>query len=102
MLALKNIARVGRAFPLLQFLYKPSPLLQTPLYSFALMQLFERNKLPGELDPAFKRETKMKGHLKFKSRKVYSKKLNTRVRTQKQRLKNHKGLLSRVKIVSDG
>jgi hypothetical protein len=55
MLALKNIARVGRAFPLLQFVFKPSPLLQTPLYSFALMQLFERNKLPGELDPAFKR-----------------------------------------------
>jgi hypothetical protein len=47
----------------------------------------------------FKRETKLKGHLKSKATKNYSKKLNTNVRRQKQKLKNHKGLLKRIKIV---
>ena len=37
--------------------------------------------------------------MKSKARKEYSKKLNTKVKTQKPRLKNHKGLLKRVKIV---
>jgi hypothetical protein len=41
----------------------------------------------------------MKGHLKSKAIKSYSKKLNTNVRKQKQKLKNHKGLLKRIKIV---
>ena len=48
----------------------------------------------------FKRETKLKGHLKSKATKDYSKKLNMNVRRQKQKLKNHKGLLKRIKIVS--
>lgn len=96
MFALKNIVR---ALPLTKSFFKPSLLTQAPIYSFAFMQLFERNKLPAELDPAFKRETKPKGHLKSKARKNYSKKLNTTTRVQKQRLKNHKGLLKRLKIV---
>ena len=41
----------------------------------------------------------MKGHIKSKALKSYSKKLNTNVRKQKQKLKNHKGLLKRIKIV---
>lgn len=101
MLVFKNI--VGRTFPLVKNLFKPPLLLTaTPLYSFAFMQLFERNKLPGELDPVFKRKTKLKGHLKSKATKSYSKKLNTRVRVPKQKLKNHQGLLSRIKIVRNG
>lgn len=47
----------------------------------------------------FKRVTKLKGHLKSKATKSYSKKLNMNVRRQKQKLKNHKGLLKRIKIV---
>lgn len=35
-------------------------------FNFAFMSLFENNKTPGELDPVFKRKTKLKGHLKFK------------------------------------
>ncbi len=42
----------------------------------------------------------MKGHLKSHGRKKFSTKLNKTVRVQKQRLKNHKGLLKRVKIVN--
>ncbi len=41
----------------------------------------------------------MKGHIKSKALKSYSKKLNKNVRKQKQKLKNHKGLLKRIKIV---
>ena len=42
----------------------------------------------------------MKGHLKSRSIKKHSNKLNTKsVRKPKQKLKNHKGLLKRVKIV---
>ncbi len=42
----------------------------------------------------------MKGHLKSRSIKSHSIKLNTKsVRKPKQKLKNHKGLLKRVKIV---
>lgn len=74
-------------------------LLNKPTYTFAFMQLFERNKRPAELSPVFKRVTHEKGHLKSKARKQYSKKLNTRVRKPKQKLKNHKGLLKRIKIV---
>lgn len=77
-------------------------LLQGPRFQFAFMQLFERNKRPDELDPIFKRATKLKGHLKSKATKHFSKKLNTNVRRQKQKLKNHKGLLKRIKIVSLG
>jgi hypothetical protein len=77
----------------------PASLCLRPAFGFAFMQLFERNKLPAELDPIFKRQTKLKGHLKSKATKVYSKKLNTNVRKQKQKLKNHKGLLKRIKIV---
>lgn len=43
----------------------------------------------------------MKGHLKSRSTKSYSNKLNTvSVRKPKQKLKNHKGLLKRIKIVT--
>lgn len=70
-------------------------------YGMAFMQLFERTKTPAELDPSFKRITKLKGHLKSKATKKYSKKLNTNVRKQKVSLKNHKGLLKRIKIVID-
>lgn len=101
MLAFRNI--VGRALPLLNKLPKPSPLLiTTPNYSFAFMQLFQKNKTPAELDPIFRRPTKLKGHVKSKARKQYSKKLNTRAREPKQKLRNHKGLLSRIKIVRNG
>ena len=42
----------------------------------------------------------MKGHLKSRSSKHHSTKLNTlSVRKPKQKLKNHKGLLKRIKIV---
>ena len=74
-------------------------LFHRPVYSMAFMQLFERNKTPAELSPVFKRETKQKGHLKHKNMKNYSNKLNKQVRKPKQKLKNHKGLLKRVKIV---
>jgi hypothetical protein len=72
---------------------------QTPSYGMAFMQLFERNKTPAELSPVFRRETKEKGHIRSQARKVHSPKLNTKARKQKQRLKNHKGLLKRIKIV---
>lgn len=100
MIALKNIARASRVLSFSKQLLRPAFLIQTPLYSFSFMQLFEANKPKGELDPAFKRITKLKGHVKSSSRKVYSKKLNRKARVQKQRLKNHKGLLKRIKIVN--
>ena len=95
MITIKNLLRIGSiARPFLT-----PGLIQKPLYSMAFMQLFEKNKTPAELSPVFKRETKKKGHVQFKGRKNFSKKLNTQVRIPKQKLKNHKGLLKRVKIV---
>ena len=100
MITIKNMLRLGRAFNSLYFMTSLSPLLTIPNYSFAFMQLFERHKTKAELDPVFKRETKMKGHLKSRSSKHHSTKLNTlSVRKPKQKLKNHKGLLKRIKIV---
>ena len=98
MLTLKNITKIGSNL-LTRAIIKPSPLIHVPIYNFAFMQLFERTKTPAELDPIFKRQTKMKGHIKSKAIKEYSPKLNTKARAQKQRLKNHEGLLKRVKIV---
>jgi hypothetical protein len=69
-------------------------------YNFAFMQLFERNKKPAELSSVFKRETSQKGHIKSKAMKHYSTKLNENAKKQSQKLKNHKGLLKRVKIVA--
>jgi hypothetical protein len=75
-------------------------LTQSCKFGFAFMSLFENNKKPAELDPAFKRKTKLKGHIKFKKNSgVVSPKLNTKVREQKSKLANHKGLLKRIKIV---
>ena len=68
-------------------------------YNFAFMQLFERNKKPAELSSVFKRVTTQKGHIKSKAMKKYSTKLNENAKKQSQKLKNHKGLLKRVKIV---
>lgn len=83
---------------------------QTPLFvglnnlnkfNFAFMALFEQNKKPAELDPAFKRKTKLKGHIKHKKNsQVVSTKLNEHRREQKSKLANHKGLLKRIKIVN--
>lgn len=98
MLTLKNITKIGSNL-LTRAILKPSPFLHVPIYNFAFMQLFERTKTPAELDPIFKRQTKMKGHIKSTAIKEHSPKLNTKARAQKQRLKNHKGLLKRVKIV---
>lgn len=99
MIVIKQLLRVGStlSFPVAS----QAALLRTPSYHMAFMQMFERIKTPAELSPVFKRVTKEKGHLKSKARKDFSNKLNTRVRTQKQRLKNHKGLLKRIKIVPD-
>ena len=75
-------------------------LLTPPQYSFAMMNLFEQPKKPSELDPAFKKEKRLKGHLRAKGRKGYiSPKLNKKVKETPMRLKNHKGMLKRVKIV---
>ena len=68
-------------------------------YNFAFMQLFEKNKRPEELNSVFKRVTTQKGHIKSKAMKNYSNKLNENAKKQSQKLKNHKGLLKRVKIV---
>ena len=97
MIAIKNLLKASSVLtnPLLM-----RSLVYVPTYNVAFMQLFEKHKRPAELHPIFKRVVKEKGHLKSKGRKIYSKKLNTKVKTQKQRLKNHKGLLKRVKIVS--
>ena len=71
-----------------------------PQYSFAMMNLFEQPKKPSELDPAFKKAKRLKGHLRAKGRKGYiSPKLNKKVKETPMRLKNHKGMLKRVKIV---
>lgn len=98
MITLRSLMRLGRAMQLPKAAL-PHPLLYTPLCGMAFMQLFERNKTPAELSPTFKRETKLKGHLKSKAIKNHSKKLNTNTRVVKQKLKNHKGLLKRIKIV---
>ena len=74
-------------------------LLNQPAFPVTFMKLFEKNKSPAELSPVFKRQTKQKGHVKYKNQKKFSNKLNKQVRKPKQRLKNHKGLLKRVKIV---
>lgn len=97
MISLRSLAALKPALALPR-LFAPS-LLHCARFDFAFMQLFERNKRPDELDPIFKRATKLKGHLKSKATKQFSKKLNTNVRRQKQKLKNHKGLLKRIKIV---
>lgn len=82
---------------------KPSSfmgLMQRNSFSFAFMSLFENNKTPGELDPAFKRKTKLKGHAKHKRNNgIVSPKLNSKVKEQKVKLSNHKGMLKRIKIV---
>lgn len=76
--------------------------LTMPRYSFALMALFEQPKKPAELSPVFQKPKRIKGHLRSKHRKGYvSPKLNTHTKVrEKMRLKNHKGMLKRVKIVS--
>lgn len=100
MITIKSMLRLGRAFNIAPLLLNSHSLLTAPTYSFAFMQLFERHKSKAELDPVFKRETKMKGHLKSRSSKHHSNKLNSvSVRKPKQKLKNHKGLLKRIKIV---
>lgn len=69
-------------------------------YSFAFMTLFENNKKPAELSPVFKKPERIKGHLRYKNRKGYvSPKLNKKTKLTQNRLKNHKGMLKRVKIV---
>lgn len=98
MINLRSLTAIKSIFALSRTQFAPN-LIQSTLFGFAFMQLFERNKRPDELDPIFKRVTKLKGHLKSKAIKNYSKKLNTNVRKQKQKLKNHKGLLKRIKIV---
>lgn len=65
----------------------------------AFMALFEKNKTPAELSPVFKHNTKQKGHLQHRTVKFHSVKRNKHVRKQPMKLKNHKGLLKRVKIV---
>jgi hypothetical protein len=102
MINLRPVLALRGIFRALKFGLPAPALAFAPAYSFAFMQLFEKNKRPHELDPIFKRETKLKGHLKSKATKNYSKKLNTNVRKQKQKLKNHKGLLKRIKIVAMG
>jgi hypothetical protein len=70
------------------------------MYNFAFMSLFENNKSPGELNHVFKRVTKLKGHKKFKkNNNIESPKLNPNRSVQKTSLKNHRGLLKRIKIV---
>lgn len=102
MLALRNITAPRFILGLARTAGLCGGLAPVPAFGFAFMQLFERNKRPEELSPVFKRETKLKGHLKSKATKFYSKKLNTNVRKQKQKLRNHKGLLKRIKIVRMG
>jgi len=101
MISLRNFLRLGSSIQLAKIAMTGQALLYRPNYGMAFMQLFERTKTPAELDPSFKRITKLKGHLKSKATKKYSKKLNTNVRKQKVSLKNHKGLLKRIKIVVD-
>lgn len=101
MISLRNFLRLGSSIQLVKIAMTGQTLFYRPNYGMAFMQLFERTKTPAELDPSFKRITKLKGHLKSKATKKYSKKLNTNVRKQKVSLKNHKGLLKRIKIVVD-
>lgn len=87
-------------WPLAKGITPTSNLLAPLQYSFAMMNLFEQPKKPHELDPAFKKKERLKGHLRSKNRKGYvSPKLNPKVKETPMRLKNHKGMLKRVKIV---
>ncbi len=55
-------------------------LTQLNMYNFAFMSLFELNKTPAQLDPTFKRQTKLKGHIKFKKNsQIVSSKKNKKV-----------------------
>ena len=82
MITFKRILATARLFSQIQsvpaLLLTPNfPLTQSNKFNFAFMTLFENNKTPGQLDPAFKRNTKIKGHLKFKKNsQVVSSKLN--------------------------
>lgn len=108
MITFKRVVSTARVFAQMQSMGIKN--LQTPLFmgltnlnkfNFAFMSLFENNKPKGELDPVFKRKTKLKGHLKFKKNdQVVSPKLNEKIRQQKSKLANHKGLLKRIKIVN--
>jgi hypothetical protein len=90
--AIAPVLRLLAARPLLKGI--------TPQSSFAIMKLFESPKKPEELSPVFKKPERLKGHLRAKDRKGYiSPKLNPKVREKKKRLKNHKGMLKRIKIV---
>ncbi len=64
------------------------------------MSLFDQPKKPSQLSPVFQKPKRLKGHLKSKNRKGYiSPKLNTKVKESPIKLKNHRGLLKRIKIV---
>ena len=87
-------------FTALNHIKLPNQLTHINMYNFAFMSLFENNKSPGELNHVFKRVTKLKGHQKFKKNNgIVSKKLNPNRSVQKTSLKNHRGLLKRIKIV---
>ena len=59
-----------------------------------------QNRVWLGLNHVFKRVTKLKGHQKFKKNNgIVSKKLNPNRSVQKTSLKNHRGLLKRIKIV---
>ena len=79
MINLRSLFGLTHLLPLTQR-YTLQPLLFQTHFSFAFMQLFEKNKRPDELDVAFKRQTKLKGHLKSKGIKSFSNKLNTKVK----------------------
>jgi hypothetical protein len=68
MFSLKNTLKVGVKHLTNAVLVGPM-FVFAPAYNMAFMQLFERNKTPGELDHSFKRVTKLKGHLKSRARK---------------------------------
>ncbi len=109
MITFKRILSTARLFSSLEVAFKNvrnpntiiSKLTHTNAYNFAFMSLFENNKKPAELDPAFKKPKKLKGHIKHKKNSgVVSTKLNPKIKQHKQILKNHKGLLKRIKIVN--
>lgn len=105
MITFKRVLATARLFSRMQSSVVPSVgsfmgLTYNNKFNFAFMSLFENNKTPGELDPVFKRKTKLKGHVKFKkNNQVVSPKLNPKRKDQKAKLKNHRGLLKRIKIV---
>ena len=88
MITFKRVVSTARVFAQMQSMGINN--LQTSLFmgltnlnkfNFAFMSLFENNKPKGELDPVFKRKTKLKGHLKFKKNdQVVSQKLNEKRR----------------------